>query len=154
MTRKFKLLLLIPNVFLSFSVLKPVEKYTVFEIVLQLYEQPWLSGMDDPDNLNRLNMTDQMIHLIGTRFKRIFGEAYYRLVVMDLYPSYKSMIVRSAILLDPSIDNIYHATNIWFSTAGFVTLGRFPLLPDNIYLIESRMVWEKYHRYLNGLCYA
>ena len=87
---------------------------------------------------------------IGTRFKRIFGEAYYRMVVMDLYPSLKSMIVRSAILLDPSIDNIYHATNIWFSSAGYVTLGRFTLLPDNVYLIESRMVWDKYHKYLNG----
>ena len=45
--------------------MRPVEKNTVFEIVLQLYNEPWITGMDDPDNLNRLNMTDQMLHLVS-----------------------------------------------------------------------------------------
>ena len=75
---------------------------------------------------------------IGTRFKRIFGESYYRIVVTDFYPSPKSMIVRCSILLEPNVENYYHATNIWFSPLGYVKLGPFPLLPDNVFLIGEQ----------------
>jgi hypothetical protein len=45
------------------------------------------------------------------------------------------MIVRCSVLLDPNDDNYYHATNIWFSVHGYVTLGKFPIMPDNVYII-------------------
>ena len=57
------------------------------------------------------------------------------MVIMDFYPSYKSVIVRCAMLLDPHTDNYYHATNAWFSPHGYVDLGPFPVLPDNVFLI-------------------
>ena len=72
---------------------------------------------------------------IGGKFKSLFGEAFYRMVVIEFYPSLRSLIVRSAILIDPDPENLYHATNIWFSIYGYINLGTFPLMPINIYLI-------------------
>ena len=72
---------------------------------------------------------------IGGKFKSLFGEAFYRMVVIEFYPSLRSIIVRSAILIDPDPENLYHATNIWFSIYGYINLGTFPLMPINIYLI-------------------
>lgn len=72
---------------------------------------------------------------MASKFKTIFGEAFYRAVVMDFYPSSGSIIARISVLLDPNADNYYHATNLWFSRNGYITLGKFPLMPDNVYVI-------------------
>ena len=77
---------------------------------------------------------------IGGKFKSLFGEAFYRMVVIDFYPSLRSLIVRSAILIDPDPENLYHATNVWFSIYGYINLGTFPLMPINIYLI-GKSIW-------------
>ena len=81
---------------------------------------------------------------IGGKFKSLFGEAFYRMVVIDFYPSLRSLIVRSAILIDPDPENLYHATNIWFSIYGYINLGTFPLMPINIYLIGKSIRYLKY----------
>ena len=41
-----------------------VERNTVYEIYLQLYNEPYLPGMDWPDSRTYQNMSDQMIHLV------------------------------------------------------------------------------------------
>ena len=48
-----------------FSAYRRVMKTTVYELILQLYQVSWVQGMDDPDNLARKNMTDQMLHLVS-----------------------------------------------------------------------------------------
>nr|XP_040573163.1 uncharacterized protein LOC121122241 [Lepeophtheirus salmonis] len=133
--------------------LAPVMKDTVIEIFLQLYKVQSEYGMDDPKSIKRKNMTDQMIHLIGTRFENTFGEFYYRIVIMDFIPSKNSMIVRSAVLLDPHHDNLYHASNIWQSLVGFIKLGPFPLLPENIHIMNTFMVQKEFSKYLEDRSY-
>ena len=87
-----------------------------------------------------ISIRNSIFQQIGTKFKSIFGEAFYRLVVIDIYPSRKSLIVRSAILLDPNEENFRFATNMWFSNKGYVTLGKYPVMPDNIYLIGKYLL--------------
>ena len=48
-----------------FAVYQRIEKTSVYEIVLQLYNEAWVNGMQDPNNLVRQNMTDQMLHLVS-----------------------------------------------------------------------------------------
>jgi hypothetical protein len=43
---------------------------------------------------------------IGTRFRNQFGEHFYRMVVIGFQPSMKTLIVRVAVLLDPSEQEI------------------------------------------------
>ena len=90
-----------------------------------------------------ISIRNSIFQQIGTKFKSIFGEAFYRLVVIDIYPSRKSLIVRSAILLDPNEENFRFATNMWFSNKGYVTLGKYPVMPDNIYLIGKYFFKKK-----------
>ena len=47
------------------SVYRRVEKTSVYEVVLQLYDEAWVPGLQDPDNLVHQNMTDQMLHLVS-----------------------------------------------------------------------------------------
>jgi len=47
-----------------FSVLAPVESYTVFQIVLQLYNEPFPPALGVQNSILRRNMTDQMLHLV------------------------------------------------------------------------------------------
>ena len=42
-----------------------IEKTAVYEIILQLYQETWVQGLNDPNNLARQNMTDQMLHLVS-----------------------------------------------------------------------------------------
>ena len=49
------------------SVYRRVEKTSVYEVVLQLYDEAWVPGLQDPDNLVHQNMTDQMLHLVSLR---------------------------------------------------------------------------------------
>ena len=109
-----------------------VEENTVYEVFIQLYIEPYLTGMDQPDSKTYQNMTDQMMHLIGTRFKNRFGEHFYRMVVDGFFPSIQTLLVRVFVLLDPYEGNLRSAQNIWYSVDGFVHLGKFPLLPDNV----------------------
>ena len=43
----------------------PVEKTTVFEIFIQLYNERFLPGMDVVESETFQNMTDQMMHLVN-----------------------------------------------------------------------------------------
>ena len=43
-----------------------------------------------------------------------FGEHFYRMVVFGFYPSVETLIVHAAVLLDPSTENLYFATTIWY----------------------------------------
>ena len=45
-------------------VYRRIEKTAVYEIILQLYQETWVQGLNDPNNLARQNMTDQMLHLV------------------------------------------------------------------------------------------
>jgi hypothetical protein len=36
--------------------------------------------------------------------------------------------------LYPSDDNYYFAHRTWFDLKGYVMLGKYPILPDNVYL--------------------
>ena len=94
-------------------------------------------------NYKKNYLKKSYLQQIGTKFKSIFGEAFYRLVVIDIYPSQKSLIVRSAILLDPNEENFRFATNMWFSNKGYVTLGKYPVMPDNIYLIGKYFLYKQ-----------
>ncbi len=46
------------------SVYKSVLKTTVYEIAINLLDEPYQRGMDDPESLTYFNMSDQMIHLV------------------------------------------------------------------------------------------
>ena len=55
-----------------FAVYQRIEKTSVYEIVLQLYNEAWVNGMQDPNNLVRQNMTDQMLHLVSIKVGIIY----------------------------------------------------------------------------------
>ena len=41
---------------------------------------------------------------------------------------------RVPLQLDPSNDNYYFAHRTWFDLKGYVMLGKYPVMPDNVYL--------------------
>ena len=51
-------------------------------------------------------MRDVLLNMMRTFFRRKFGELFYRLVVIDLKPHHKGLIVEMGLLLDPNIDNL------------------------------------------------
>ena len=53
-----------------------------------------------------LEMRDVLLNMMRTFFRRKFGELFYRLVVIDLKPHSKGLIVEMGLLLDPNIDNL------------------------------------------------
>ena len=50
----------------------------MYELVLQLYQESWVQGMEDPDNLARRNMTDQMLHLVCCNVKLSMAIVFLR----------------------------------------------------------------------------
>ncbi len=46
---------------------KPVERYTVYEVYVQLLGERLMPGMDYAESLTYQNMTDQMLHLVRQR---------------------------------------------------------------------------------------
>ena len=53
-----------------------------------------------------LEMRDVLLNMMRTFFRRKFGELFYRLVVIDLKPHPKGLIVEMGLLLDPNFDNL------------------------------------------------
>ncbi|TRY68729.1 hypothetical protein TCAL_10746, partial [Tigriopus californicus] len=128
-----------------------VEKNTVFDVTVQLYDQPFVAGMDLRESQTFLNMSDQMHQMLGTRFKNVFGEHFFRMTIVGFYPSLQSTVIRAYVLLDPDPENIYYASIAWYDIKGYVYLGKFPLLPQNIKIAESRLVLKEFYHFLNGL---
>ena len=60
------------------------------------------------------------------------------MAMLEFIPSQRSTIARMAVMLDPDKENYYYAYSAWFTLEGYLHLGKFPLLPDNVVIIGKK----------------